>query len=57
MKKTIKISEQASLELDAIRGNVSRGKYLDALLKKYQGVTLSHTQGGDCPKSRKKPKP
>jgi hypothetical protein len=57
MKKTVEISPEAVAELDAVRGNISRSKYLDALLKKSQGVTLSHTQGADCRKSRKKPKP
>jgi hypothetical protein len=57
MKKTVEISPQAVAELDAARGGVSRSKYVDALLKKYQGVTLPHTQGADCPKRRKKPKP
>jgi hypothetical protein len=57
MKKTIEISPQAVADLDTARGNLSRSKYLDALLKKYQGVTRSHTPGADCPKSRKKPKP
>jgi hypothetical protein len=57
MKKTVEISPEAVAELDAARGNISRSKYLDALLKKYQGVTLPHTQGADCPKRRKKPKP
>jgi hypothetical protein len=57
MKKTVEISPQAVAELDAARGGVPRSKYVDALLKKYQGVTLPHTQGADCPKRRKKPKP
>jgi hypothetical protein len=57
MKKRVSIPCQLALEIDAMRGSLSRSKYLDALLKKYQGVTLSHTRGADCPKSRKKPKP
>jgi hypothetical protein len=57
MKKTIELSPQAAAELDAARGSLSRSKYLDGLLKKYQGVTRSHTLGADCPKSRKKSKP
>jgi hypothetical protein len=56
MKKTVEISPEAVAELDAARGNISRSKYLDTLLKKSQGVTLPHTQGADCPKRRKKPK-
>jgi hypothetical protein len=56
MKKTVEISPEAVAELDAARGNISRSKYLDALLKKSQGVTLPHTHGTDCRKSRKKPK-
>jgi len=57
MKKRVSIPYQLALEIDAMRGALSRSKYLDALLKKYQGVTHSHTQGTDCPKSRKKQKP
>jgi hypothetical protein len=57
MKKTIQLDEETTRLIDEARGNLSRSKYLDALLKKYQGVTLSHTRGADCPKSRKKPKP
>jgi len=57
MKKRVSIPYQLALEIDAMRGPLSRSKYLDALLKKYQGVTLAHTQGADCPKRRKKPKP
>ncbi len=57
MKKTIQLDQQTTRLIDEARGNLSRSKYLDALLKKYQGVTLPHTQGTDCPKRRKKPKP
>jgi hypothetical protein len=57
MRKRVKISFELAAEIDAVRGDLSRAKYLDALLKKYQGVTQSHTRGPDCPKSRKKPKP
>ena len=57
MKKTIQLDQQTTRLIDEVRGNLSRSKYLDALLKKYQGVTLPHTQGADCPKRRKKPKP
>jgi hypothetical protein len=57
MKKRVSIPYQLALEIDAMRGSLSRSKYLDALLKKHQGVTLSHTRGADCQKSRKKPKP
>jgi hypothetical protein len=57
MKKTIQLDEETTRLIDEARGNLSRSKYLDALLKKYQGVTLHHTQGADCPKRRKKPKP
>jgi hypothetical protein len=57
MRKRVKISFELAAEIDAMRGELSRAKYLDALLKKYQGVTRSHTPGADCPKSRKKPKP
>jgi hypothetical protein len=56
MKKTIQLDQQTTRLIDEVRGNLSRSKYLDALLKKYQGVTLPHTQGADCPKRRKKPK-
>ncbi len=57
MKKRVSIPYELALEIDAMRGSLSRSKYLDALLKKYQGVTRPHTPGADCPKSRKKPKP
>jgi hypothetical protein len=57
MKKTIQLDEETTRLIDEARGNLSRSKYLDALLKKYQGVTLPHTQGADYPKRRKKPKP
>jgi hypothetical protein len=57
MKKRVSISHELARELDALRGPLSRSKYLDALLKKYHGVTLPHTPGPDCRKSRKKPQP
>jgi hypothetical protein len=57
MKKTVEISQQTAAALDAVRGNMPRSKYLDALLKKYQGVTLSHTPANDPPKKKKKPIP
>ena len=57
MKKRVEVSTEAIKEIDAMRGALSRSKYVDSLLKKYQGVTRSHTQGADCPKRRKKPKP
>jgi hypothetical protein len=56
MKKTVKICEQTALEIDACRGRISRSKFLDALLKKYQGVTRNHTHTPqDCKKSKIKP--
>jgi hypothetical protein len=58
MKRRVKISFQLAAEIDAVRGDLSRAKYLDALLKKYQGVTRSHTSADrDCPKSRKNKNP
>jgi hypothetical protein len=58
MKIRVKISLELAAEIDAARGGISRVKYLDALLKKYQGVTLSHTPANrDCPKRRKKKTP
>jgi hypothetical protein len=57
MKKTIQIDEHTTRLIDEARGILSRSEYIDKLLKKHQGVTLSHTQGTDCPESRKKPKP
>lgn len=56
MKRRVEMSPEAIKEIDAIRGLLSRSEYVDRLLKKYQGVTQSHTPGTDCPKSRKKPK-
>ena len=56
MKRRVEISPEAIKEIDAMRGALSRSKYVDRLLKKYQGVTLPHTPDTDCPKSRKKPK-
>jgi hypothetical protein len=58
MRKRVKISFALAAEIDAVRGELSRAKYLDALLKKYQGVTRSHTPADrDCPKSRKNKNP
>jgi hypothetical protein len=58
MKKRVRISFELAVEIDAVRGELSRAKYLDALLKKYQGVTRSHTPvDRDCPKSRKNKTP
>ena len=57
MKKTIQLDEQTTRLIDEARGTLSRSEYIDRLLKKHQGVTLSHTQGADCPKRRKKSKP
>ena len=57
MKKTIQLDEETTRLIDEARSNLSRSEYIDRLLKKHQGVTLPHTQGTDCPKRRKKPKP
>jgi hypothetical protein len=57
MKKTIQIDQHTTRLIDEARGALSRSEYIDKLLKKHQGVTLAHTQGTDCPKRRKKPKP
>jgi hypothetical protein len=43
MKKTIEIDHETAELIDQMRGDMSRSKYIDILLKKYQGVTLSHT--------------
>lgn len=56
MKRRVEISPEATKEIDAMRGALSRSEYVDRLLKKYQGVTRHHTPDTDCPKSRKKPK-
>jgi hypothetical protein len=44
MKKTIELDEETARLLDEVRGNLSASEYVDILLKKYQGVTLPHTQ-------------
>ena len=43
MKKKIELDEETGRLLDEVRGDMSASKYVDRLLKKYQGVTLSHT--------------
>jgi hypothetical protein len=43
MKKTIPIDEETARLIDEERGDMSRSKYIDNLLKQHQGVTLSHT--------------
>ena len=43
MKKKIKLDEETARMLDEVRGDLSRSEYVDRLLKKHQGVTLSHT--------------
>jgi predicted CopG family antitoxin len=43
MKKTIQLDEETARLIDEMRGNLSRSEYIDRLLKKHQGVTLSHT--------------
>jgi hypothetical protein len=55
MKKTIQLDQQTTRLIDEARGNLSRSKYIDNLLKKHQGVTLAHTPNTDCSK-RKPPK-
>jgi hypothetical protein len=55
MKKTIQLDEETARLIDEARGNLSRSKYIDRLLKKHQGVTLAHTPNTDCNK-RKPPK-
>jgi hypothetical protein len=55
MKKTIQLDQQTTRLIDEVRGNLSRSEYIDRLLKKHQGVTLTHTPNTDCSK-RKPPK-
>ena len=43
MQKTIQLDEETARMLDAVRGDMSASEYVDRLLKRYQGVTLSHT--------------
>ena len=43
MQKTIQLDEETARLLDEVRGDMSASEYVDRLLKKYQGVTLSHT--------------
>jgi hypothetical protein len=43
MNKTIEIDEELARIIDLERGDLSRSEYVDRLLKRYQGVTLSHT--------------
>jgi hypothetical protein len=43
MEKTIPIDEDTVRLIDELRGDLSRSEYVDSLLKKHQGVTLSHT--------------
>ena len=43
MQKTIQLDEETARLLDEVRGDLSRSEYVDRLLKRYQGVTLSHT--------------
>jgi hypothetical protein len=52
MKKRVSIPYQLALEIDAMRGALSRSKYVDKILKKYQGVTLAHTLNTDCTKRK-----
>ena len=56
MKRKIRVEldAQAIASIDAVRGEVSRSEYLDRLLKKYQGVTLTHTPDRDCRKQKRK---
>jgi hypothetical protein len=43
MEKIIQIDEETARLIDELRGDLSRSEYVDKLLKRYQGVTLSHT--------------
>ena len=56
MRRKIELSPEAVREIDRERGPLSRSKYVDKLLKTYQGVLFPHTPETDCPKSRQKPK-
>jgi hypothetical protein len=42
MKQTITIDKETAQAIDAVRGALSRDEYIDILLKKHKGVTLSH---------------
>ena len=56
MKRKIRVEldAQAVQAIDAVRGEVSRSEYLDRLLKRYQGVTLTHTPDRECRKRKRK---
>ena len=56
MKRKIRVNlnAQAIADIDAMRGEVSRSEYLDRLLKKSQGVTLTHTPDRECRKRKRK---
>ena len=43
MKKKIELDEETARMLDEVRGDMSASEYVDRLLKRYQGVTHSHT--------------
>ena len=56
MKRKIRVEldTQAVQAIDAVRGEVSRSEYLDRLLKRSQGVTLTHTTDRECRKRKRK---